>query len=104
MVISNLVCGMPAYRTPELFCQNVSTLPLEDLKAVDIWALGMLLFIIIDPDLKYPYQIELEKVQNGNCLSVLERLISKNEKPVHSDYWCMQHVVNCLRLHQMRNT
>ena len=73
---------MPAYSAPEHFCQNVSTLPLEDLKTVDIWALGMLLFVIINPDLKYPYQIELEKVQNGHCLSVLERLISKSEKPV----------------------
>ena len=60
-----------------MFCQNGSALFLVDLKALDIWALGMVFFVIINPDLKYPYQMELEKVQTGNCLSVLEGLISK---------------------------
>jgi len=98
MVTSNIVRGTPAYRAPELFRQNRSTLFLEALKAVDVWALGMLFFIIINLDLKYPYQLELEKVQTGNCLSVLERLISKNEKPDYSEHFCMQHATNCFRL------
>lgn len=111
MVTSNIVRGTPAYHAPELFRQNGSKLSLEDLKAVDVWALRMLLFVIINPDLKYPYQFELEKIQTGNYLSVLENLISKNEKPAHSDQYCRQHALNCLRLHvfiretgQMRNT
>lgn len=98
MVTNNLVRRTPAYRAPEIFCQNGLALFLRDLKAVDIWALGMVLFVIINPDLKYPYQIELEKVQTGNCLSVLERLISKNEKPAYSDHYCMQNAINCLQL------
>ncbi|XP_068700833.1 cyclin-dependent kinase 9-like [Montipora foliosa] len=76
-------------------------LSLEDLKAVDVWALGMLLFVIINSDLKYPYQFELEKIQTGNYLSGLENLISKNEKPAHSDHYCRQHAVNCLRLRKL---
>ena len=101
MVTNNLARGTPAYRAPEIFCQNGSALSLVDLKAVDIWALGMVLFVIINPDLKYPFQMELERVQTGNCLSVLEGLISKNEKPAHSDHCCMQHAVNCLRLRKL---
>ena len=101
MVTSNIVRGTPAYRAPELFSQKESTLSLQDLKAVDIWALGMLLFVTINPDLKYPYQMELEKVQTGSSLSLLERLISKNEKPAHSDHHCTQHAVNCLRLSKL---
>ena len=101
MVTSNVVRGTPAYRAPELFSQKQSTLSLQDLKAVDIWALGMLLFVIINPDLKYPYQMELEKVHTGSSLSVLERLISTNVKPAHSDHYCMQHAVNCLRLRKL---
>ena len=62
IVTSNIIRGTPAYRAPELFRQNGSKLSLEDLKAVDVWALGMLLFVIINPDLKYPYQFELEKI------------------------------------------
>lgn len=62
----------------------------------------MLLFVIINPDLKlYPYQFELEKIQTGNYLSVLENLISKNEKPAHSDLYCRQHALNCLRLRKL---
>ena len=101
MVTSNIVRGTPAYRAPELLRQNGSTLSLEDLKAVDVWALGMLFFVVINPDLKYPYQFELEKVPTGNCLSVLERLISKNEKPDYSDHYCKQHATNCLRLRKL---
>ena len=101
MVTNNLARGTSAYRAPEIFCQNRSALSLVDLKAVDIWALGMVLFVIINPDLKYPFQMELERVQTGNCLSVLEGLISKNEKPAHSDHYCMQHAVNCLRLRKL---
>ena len=101
MVSNNLVRGTPAYRAPEIFCQNRSALFLLDLTAVDIWALGMVLFVIINLDLKYPYQIELAKVQTGNCLSVLERLISKNEKPAHSDHYCMQHAINFIRLRKL---
>ena len=83
MVKSNIVQGMPAYRAPELFLQNGSKLSLEALKAVDVWALGMLLYII-NPDLKYPYQFQLE---TGNYLSALENHISKNEKQAHSDHY-----------------
>ena len=101
MVTSNIVRGTPAYRAPELFSHKESTLSLQDLKAVDIWALGMLLFVLINPDLKYPYQMELEKVHTGSSLSVLERLISRNEKPAHSDHYCMQHAVNCVRLRKL---
>ena len=66
-----------------LLCnQNYCSLE-EALKAVDVWALGMLLYII-NPDLKYPYQFQLE---TGNYLSALENHISKNEKQAHSDHY-----------------
>ena len=101
MVPSNIVIGTPAYHAPELFRPNGSKLSLEDLKAVDVWALGMLLFVIINPDLKYPSQFDLETIQTGNYLFVLENLISKNEKPAHSEHCCKQHAVNCLRLRKL---
>ena len=30
----------------------------EDLKSVDVWALGMTLFVLLNPDLQGPYLIE----------------------------------------------
>ena len=32
----------------------------DDLKRVDIWALGMILFVLLNPCLKYPYSQELK--------------------------------------------
>ena len=40
---------------------------INDLKAIDIWALGMTFFSIINPDVEFPYEVELnlssEKLQ-----------------------------------------
>ena len=40
---------------------------MDDLKAIDIWALGMTFFRIINPDVEFPYEVELnlssEKLQ-----------------------------------------
>ena len=57
---------------------------MQDLKAADVWALGMVFFVVINPDLKFPYQIELQDMQQGGCFSELERRILNNEKPHHS--------------------
>ena len=89
LVTSNIAHGTPVYRPPELFTHDSKgsklSLAIQDLKAVDIWALGMVLFVrLINPDLKYPFQIELKGVKSGRCLKELERMISKNEKPGHS--------------------
>ena len=32
---------------------------MDDLKAIDIWALGMTFFRIINPDVEFPYEMEL---------------------------------------------
>ena len=79
LVTSNIARGTPVYRAPELFSHDSegSKLAIQDLKAVDIWALGMVLFVLINPDLKYPFQIELKGVQSGRCLKELERMIKK---------------------------
>ena len=33
----------------------------EDLKKVDIWAFGMVLFNLLNPDLQYPYQLDTKQ-------------------------------------------
>ena len=41
---------------------------LELLKAVDSWANGMVLFILANPSLRYPYQEEVIKERSSNPL------------------------------------
>ncbi|KAL9977345.1 hypothetical protein ACROYT_G014737 [Oculina patagonica] len=47
---------------PEIVCENrkPTHVTLEDMKAIAIWALGMTLFNVINPDLHFPYEIEFK--------------------------------------------
>lgn len=83
LATTNKARGTPVYRAPELFGSG-SALSIKNLKAADVWALGMVFHVILNPDLKYPYQIELQNVSPGNCLRELERRILRKEKPSHS--------------------
>ena len=45
---------------PEILLEGkLNCATMEDLKAIDIWALGMIFFSIINPDVEFPYEIEL---------------------------------------------
>jgi len=43
---------------PELILNNLERASVEDLKNIDVWALGMTLFVLINPDLQGPYLLE----------------------------------------------
>ena len=95
LATANIARGTPAYRAPELFGDSEGcTLSIQDLKAADVWALGMVFYVMINPDLKYPFQIELQKVQQGKCLSELERRITKKVKPSHSQKYNVYQVTD----------
>ena len=50
--------GSQAYMAPEISLQEelISSASIDDLKNVDVWALLMTIFIILNPDQKYPFQ------------------------------------------------
>ena len=48
--------GSPVYMAPEIHCHDGQTkFGLEDFKRTDIWSLSMVFFILLNPDMKYPY-------------------------------------------------
>ena len=55
---SNLEKGTLPYMAPELILNNLEGASVEDLKSIDVWALGMTLFVLLNPDLQGPYLIE----------------------------------------------
>ena len=56
----NIERGTKPYMAPEIILQGkLNCATMEDLKAIDIWALGMIFFSIINPDVEFPYEIEL---------------------------------------------
>lgn len=50
---------------------------LEQLKACDVWALGMIIFLLFNPDLEFPYQFELDQVPQKNFDSLENELASR---------------------------
>ena len=50
------------YMAPELLLSVVTSSSLEQLKACDIWSYGMVMFLLLNPDLQFPYQVEIDKL------------------------------------------
>ena len=77
--------GMPAYLAPEIFLSekrvNVERTS-EDLKRIDIWAYGMGLFSICNPQSAFPYQEDVKNCQNK--IAGFESLL-KGKRPTHGE-------------------
>ena len=48
---------------------------LEDLKRTDMWAYGMLLFIVVNLCLHYPYEIDVKQEGEGDAKEKIQRLL-----------------------------
>ena len=64
----NIERGTKLFRAPDIILEGkLNYAAIDDLKAIDIWALGMTFFSIIKPDVEFPYEVELnlssEKLQ-----------------------------------------
>lgn len=82
----NLYRGTPVFMAPEIHSHSGKAASLSDLKSMDIWSLGMTLFVLVNPDLKYPYQIELsrDKVTGQSNLELLKNIYTKKQQPEFS--------------------
>ena len=83
----NLDRGTIAYMAPELLASSGEPMSLEQLKACDVWALSMIIFLLLNPDLEFPYQYELEQVPQKNAdsfKSELARRFTKGMLPTWS--------------------
>lgn len=55
--------GIPVFLAPESFLTKPETgitFAINDMKKVDVWAYGMIIFNLINPDLRHPFQREFE--------------------------------------------
>ena len=61
---SNVERGTKPYMAPEIVLESrkIATATLEDMKAIDVWAFGMTLFSILNPDTSFPFEIELKSI------------------------------------------
>lgn len=69
----------PEILLPEGLLQK-QKLSLEDLKKVDIWALGLVFYCLVNPSVSYPYDREAENVQDLMMLHRQQRRPSSDPK------------------------
>lgn len=50
-----------------------------DLKKIDMWAFGMVLFLLINPDLTHPYELDIDGDETTIGIDELARFINQGE-------------------------
>ena len=50
------------YMAPAILVKSLrlKSASFEDFKQVDMWALSMVFFTLVNPDLKYPYELDID--------------------------------------------
>ncbi|KAJ7391284.1 Serine/threonine-protein kinase ulk2 [Desmophyllum pertusum] len=78
--------GTPVYMAPEILVDatRLAVATIEDMKMADIWALGMTLFVLLNPCVKYPYQREIERATEKGQTSHqrLEGILADKKIPI----------------------
>jgi len=85
---TNLFRGSPAFIAPEGREGSRDTRAnISDLKCMDVWSLGMLVFCIINPGINHPYYFEVQDTVNSHrdAKIVLRELHSKGCLPRHEE-------------------
>ena len=82
---NNLEKGTLPYMAPELILNNLEGVSVEDLKSIDVWALGMTLFVPLNPDLQGPYLIEHREKALMPYRKVIEGKMRGRERPRMSE-------------------
>ena len=84
---SKLSQGTPVYMAPELFIQKFAlhSAMHEDLKRADVWSLGMIFYILINPDLRTPYQVNFDQSRGVLWQLILQENLSESKKPLMSN-------------------
>lgn len=79
--------GSPVYMSPQIILPELRPVQatIEDLKASDVWALGMVFFVVANPSFKYPYMEEIEQESISfpvkKSKNILEDLIRQQRRP-----------------------
>ena len=66
------VCrGSPAYMAPEIIVDEImlNTASIDQLMAVDVWALLLTIYIAINPDCPYPFYHEISQDKGNNVIT-----------------------------------
>ena len=80
----------------------LETASIEQLKAIDNWALLMTIFIVMNPDQKYPFQLDAKEQQNTkkqtSQLNLPRQHLKENLFPLSSPSYHLWKQVTCRKL------
>lgn len=88
----NVTRGTYPYMAPEILLTDSEVMTegatIEDLKLVDMWAYGMVLFAVINPCLQFPFEIDIERrtgPRTDDAKEIILDFFKKGMKPAASD-------------------
>ena len=68
---------------PELKLNQITIANQEDLKRADMWSIGMVMHILMNPELGCPYRAEAEQSGVPDTEAVVKNLLAKGRLPQH---------------------
>ena len=97
--------GTPVYQAPEFLVgkTRLSVATIEDMKRADVWALGMSLFVLLNPSVKYPYHKEIERAMDKGktCLQRLEAILADKKLPIQPLKYQHKHATDWYNIHRI---
>ena len=108
--VSSVDRGSPVYMAPEILLKDrrPSHATVEDLKSADIWALGMVLFVLCNPDVAYPYEAEIKKeldlIPFKEPRDILEDCIRSGKRPDITGKYARMQATAWLDVHSLHKS
>lgn len=81
----NLNRGSPAYMAPEALLGTASSADVNDLKAMDVWSLGMTFFHLLNPGTRHPFSYEIDGSSAVPVIDQLKSFFVNKQLPNHMD-------------------
>jgi len=79
----NFQRGTKLYASPESTC-STSVARMDDLKRMDIWSFGLVLYHLANPNIKYPYELEMDQGKYEDWDDCLKKSIKYELYPLTS--------------------
>ena len=73
--------GTPIYMAPELHLESADVLTQKDLVKADIWAFGLVMYCLLNPDVDHPYQPVFAEARMNECVESLKGLHKAKKLP-----------------------
>ena len=90
---------------PEIMVDGaIANVGSHDLKNIDIWALGMIIFCVLNPDISFPYKNDLKAARAANpfghvdSINHIKSLLEHQTKPTASLKYCSHQQSNWYHL------